>query len=203
VILPCVRIGAGAMVGAGAVVTRSVPPGAIIVGNPARIAGYAGAGRPDENALHSLSQGTPASLGAQQTAVNGVTLHRLPQITDMRGSVSVGEFEKSVSFTPLRYFLVFGVPSEETRGEHAHHKCQQFLICVRGRCSVVADDGRNRQEFLLDSPTTGLYLPPMIWGIQYRYSTDAVLLVFASEYYDANDYIRNYGEFLKLNGAEE
>jgi hypothetical protein len=63
---------------------------------------------------------------------------------------------------------------------------------------VVADDGINRQEFLLDQPDVGLYLPPLVWGIQYKYSTDAVLLVFASHCYDSSDYIRNYAEFRNL-----
>jgi hypothetical protein len=61
---------------------------------------------------------------------------------------------------------------------------------------VVADDGVNRQEFILDKPQIGLYLPPLTWGIQYRYSHDAVLLVFASDYYDADDYIRDYRQFV-------
>ena len=97
--------------------------------------------------------------------------------------------------------MVFDVPSVETRGEHAHRECHQFLICVRGSCAVVADDGINRQEFLLDRQDLGIHLPPMVWGIQYKYSADAVLLVFASHYYDSTDYIRNYSEFRQLEGA--
>jgi UDP-2-acetamido-3-amino-2,3-dideoxy-glucuronate N-acetyltransferase len=65
----------------------------------------------------------------------------------------------------------------------------------------VADDGINRQEFLLDRPYVGVHLPPMVWGIQYKYSADAVLLVFASHYYDSADYIRDYSEFRQLAGA--
>jgi hypothetical protein len=91
---------------------------------------------------------------------------------------------------------VFDVPSRETRGEHAHRACHQFLLCAKGSCAVVADDGVRRQEFLLDRPDLGLHLPPMIWGIQYKYTPDAVLLVFASELYDAADYIRDYDQFL-------
>jgi dTDP-4-dehydrorhamnose 3,5-epimerase-like enzyme len=94
--------------------------------------------------------------------------------------------------------MVFDVPSVETRGEHAHRECHQYLICVRGKVSVVADDGVNREEFMLDRPDLGLHLPPMVWGIQYKYSADALLLVFASHYYDAADYVRDYNEFLSL-----
>jgi acetyltransferase-like isoleucine patch superfamily enzyme len=200
VILPGLTIGQRAMVGAGATVTRSVPPRAVVAGNPARIIGYTGTEKQDASTLAETGQG--GSDGLVHSSVSGVTLHNLRLVPDMRGNLSAGEFEKTVPFTPKRYFLVFEVPSEETRGEHAHHRCKQFLICVKGRCSVVADDGTNRQEFLLDKPNIGLYLPPMTWGIQYRYSLDATLLVFASEFYDAGDYIRDYAQFLKLSGKK-
>ena len=67
---------------------------------------------------------------------------------------------------------------------------------------AVADDGAKREEFLLDDPTVGLHLPPMIWGVQYKYSPSAVLLVLASDYYDPSDYIRNYDEFVQLTTGE-
>jgi UDP-2-acetamido-3-amino-2,3-dideoxy-glucuronate N-acetyltransferase len=203
IILPGLTIGREALVGAGATVTRSVPPRAIVVGNPARIIGYTDTEKQNESSLPQTIQSEERSfIGAHPTAVNGVTLHGFPLIHDMRGSLSVGEFEKTVPFAPKRYFFVFDVTSTETRGEHAHHACKQFLICVKGSCSVVADDGSKRQEFLLDNPTLGLYLPPMTWGIQYKYSADAMLLVFASEYYEQGDYIRDYSEFLMLVGKK-
>jgi dTDP-4-dehydrorhamnose 3,5-epimerase-like enzyme len=94
--------------------------------------------------------------------------------------------------------MVFGVPNREIRGEHAHRRCHQFLICVRGNCAVVADDGTHRCEVVLDAPNRGVYLPPMTWAVQYRYSPDALLLVFASDLYDPSDYVRDYHEFLRL-----
>jgi dTDP-4-dehydrorhamnose 3,5-epimerase-like enzyme len=93
---------------------------------------------------------------------------------------------------------VYGVPTAEVRGEHAHHACHQFLVCVHGSVSVIADDGTAREEFVLENSSTGVYMPPMIWGVQYRYSADAVLMVFASHPYDAADYIRDYDEFREL-----
>ncbi|MBS1196942.1 MAG: lipopolysaccharide biosynthesis protein [Proteobacteria bacterium] len=194
-ILPGLEIGAGAMIGAGAVITRSVPPNAIAVGNPAHIVGYV---ETQEASPVTASTSDRKATGAVATSVAGVTLYHLPHIEDMRGSLSVGEFERSVPFLPRRYFLVFDVPSREIRGEHAHRLCHQFLLCVHGSCTVVADDGKNRQEFLLDRPNLGIHLPAMTWGTQYKYSEDAVLLVFASEYYDAADYIRNHDEFMAL-----
>ena len=195
-ILPGLNIGQNAMVGAGAVVTRSVPANAIVVGNPARIVGYV-----DADCRAPAEAGAVSDAPVQPTRLKGVTLHRLPRVIDIRGSLTVGEFERSVPFPARRYFMVFDVPSVETRGEHAHHVCHQFLVCVRGQLSVVADDGTNREEFVLDRPDLGLHLPPRVWGIQYKYSADAVLLVFASHYYDADDYIRDYEQFLDLVGA--
>jgi UDP-2-acetamido-3-amino-2,3-dideoxy-glucuronate N-acetyltransferase len=196
-ILPGLTIAEGAMIGAGAVVTRSVPPNAIVVGNPARITGYTAT---QDSEYEDPVQVTPPRRApfAATTVVKGVTVHSFPLVSDLRGDLTVGEFEKHIPFIPKRYFMVLNVPSKETRGEHAHHTCHQFLICVRGSCATMLDDGKNRIEVALDSPTKGVYLPPMTWGVQYKYSEDAVLLVFASHHYDANDYIRNYTDFVDL-----
>lgn len=188
-----VSIGQYAFVSPGALISRSVPPYAIVEGNPARIVGYVNAAN-TPNSESTLQHHD----GPYKSIVNSVSLYSFPLISDIRGSLTVGEFERSIPFTVKRYFMVFDVPSAETRGEHAHHQCHQFLICVKGSISVVADDGRNREEFVLNRPELGLYLPPMTWGIQYKYSSDAVLLVFASEHYDSKDYIRDYDDFLAL-----
>lgn len=192
VILPGLEIGRNAMVAAGAVITRSVPPNAVVEGNPAKITGYVDAARGEDRDM-ATAKGV---VGASTTRVNGVALYRMPNVPDIRGSLTVGEFDRSIPFAVKRYFMVFDVPSMETRGEHAHRECHQFLICVNGSCAVVADDGTNRQEFQLDHPDVGINLSPMVWGIQYKYSADAVLLAFASHYYDSADYIRDYVDFL-------
>jgi acetyltransferase-like isoleucine patch superfamily enzyme len=180
-ILPGIEIGTGAMIGAGAVVTRSVPPNAIVVGNPARIKGYVTDNR---SAPQSISESH--ATGRTDLGVGGAFL---------RGELSVGEFAREIPFKPERYFLVYNVPSREVRGEHAHKLCDQFLICIKGSCGVLLDDGHSRREVTLDHPGVGVYMPAMVWGTQYRYSADAVLLVFASHYYDPDDYIRSYDEF--------
>lgn len=194
-ILSGVTVAEGAMIGAGAVVTGSVPANAIVQGNPARIVGYTNT-KLEEHVKTHLSKDDRKPPYADRTAVQGVTVHRFPMIPDIRGSLTVGEFEQHIPFAPKRYFMVFDVPSKETRGEHAHRVCHQFLICVRGSCAVLADDGVNRTEVLLDSIGKGVYLPPMIWGVQYKYSEDAVLVAFTSHHYDPEDYIRNYSDFL-------
>lgn len=192
-VLPGVTLAAHCVVRPGAVVTRSVPPAAIVEGNPASIVGYVDTAPGPAGAERAAA--APAT-GVQALGPRGVTLHHFPVIPDLRGNLTVGEFERDVPFVPQRWFMVFGVPSREVRGEHAHHECHQFLVCVRGSCAVVADDGRQRVEVVLDAPHRGLYLPPMTWGIQYKYAPDAVLLVFASHAYDAADYIRDHDAYL-------
>ena len=192
-ILPGVTIEENVMVGAGAVVTHNVPRNAVVVGNPGHIVSYVGAQRAEPAVAAD-----PVEAGPRPTLVEGVVLHRMPTAGDLRGLLSVGEMGRQVPFEVKRYFLVYEVPTEEVRGEHAHRIQHQFLVCVHGRCLVVADDGTHRQEFILDSPHTGLYLPPMTWAVQYKYSRDAVLLVLASDLYDAADYIRDYAAFLAL-----
>jgi UDP-2-acetamido-3-amino-2,3-dideoxy-glucuronate N-acetyltransferase len=195
-ILPGLTIGERAMIGAGAVVTRDVPPLAIVAGNPARIVGYDGAPPPPADVV--AEPHAKRATGVSATRVKGVTLHHLPQVDDLRGNLSFGEIGREVPFEVKRYFLVYGVSSKDIRGEHAHRGLHQFLVCVHGRCHVVADDGDNRQEFALDAPSLGLYLPPMVWATQYKYTEDAVLLVLASAWYSAESYIREYAEFLRL-----
>ena len=192
-ILPGVTIGRGAMVGAGAVVVRSVPNWAIVAGNPARIVGYSDAAGARHADVTLPASRAPA---VNDSTVAGVVLHRLPLIEDMRGNLIPAEVGPLLPFAPQRLFIVLDVPSAEIRGEHAHRTCHQFMICVRGSVSVVADDGRHRESFRLDSPQLGLYIPPRVWATQYGYSADGALLVLASEHYDASDYIRDYDEFL-------
>lgn len=189
-ILPGITIGPHALVGAGAVVTRSVPAYAVVVGSPARIARYT-----DSGGAEPSRRSAPAG-GAPEIRVRGVRLARAPLIEDLRGNLTAREVGKDLPFSPRRCFVVFDVPSKEVRGEHAHRECEQFLVCLRGSMAVVCDDGERRQEIVLDSPELGLYLPPMVWATQYKYTPDSMLLVLASDPYDPDDYIRDYERFL-------
>lgn len=194
-ILPGLRIGRSAMVGAGAVVTKSVPANAVVVGNPAVIVGYQAEPRlPAETAL-AAGEFIDERL---DLGVGTCSLWRLRAFSDMRGGLTPIEFADDLPFVPRRSFLVYGVPDRRVRGEHAHKECAQFLVAASGRLNVVLDDGRVRREVVLDGPKVGLYLSPMVWGIQYKFDPDTVLMVFASHAYDAADYIRNYDEFLAL-----
>ncbi len=189
-ILPGLTIGRDAMIGAGAVITRSVPPYSVVTGNPGRIVRYAtkpviGAGAVLE--AHNAPRNTKL--------IEGVTLDVLPMVRDMRGNLMARELGRGLPFEPRRIFVILDVPSKEVRGEHAHKVCHQFLICLNGSVNCLADNGTERVEYCLDSPEKALHIPPMVWGTQYKYTEDAVLMVVASHEYDPDDYIRDYGKF--------
>ena len=202
-----VTVGQGAWVRAGTVVLSSVPANAIVEGNPAQVVGYidgskSGA-RPDPRLIdiHGFDHlERPARVPLD---VGDSALYLMRRVTDTRGALTVGEVPTEVPFSPARYFAVFDVPTVELRGEHAHKQCQQFLICLHGSCRVLLDDGVQRCEVTLDRPDMGVFMPEMIWGTQYRYSPDAVLLVFASRTYEAEDYLRTYDEFLAELGRHK
>ncbi|MBD3680012.1 MAG: WxcM-like domain-containing protein [Rhodobacteraceae bacterium] len=198
-----VSIGQGACVRPGAVVLRSIPPNAIVEGNPAQVVGYvegavrghptkgAGLRHFDTRSFHDSQRPSRIPLEVGDSAV-----YLMRRFSDPRGALTVGEVPTELPFAPARFFTVFNVPSVELRGEHAHKQCEQFLICVHGSVRVLLDDGERRCEVTLDRPDLGVYMPAMIWGTQYRYSADAVLLVFASRPYEAEDYLRTYDDFL-------
>jgi UDP-2-acetamido-3-amino-2,3-dideoxy-glucuronate N-acetyltransferase len=201
-ILPGLTIGRNAMVGAGSVVLRNVPPNAIVVGNPGVIVGYDAATKTDVLPLDlNISQGKQRNR--TDTGVGGCSVYELPNIHDLRGSLSVTEFGKDLPFTPTRCFWVFGVQSREVRGEHAHKRCHQFLVCVSGQLVVMLDDGVSRTEVALESPSVGLHIPPGVWATEYKYSKDSVLIVLASHPYDSDDYIRDYDKFLEYKKRKE
>ena len=191
-ILPGVTIGRNAMVGAGSVVTKDIPPNAIVTGNPARIVNYVVRNRGQDAQIVNLA------AGSQELPVSKAKIFEFPEIFDLRGKLTFAETPGDLPFVPKRFFLVYEVPGKDVRGEHAHKELHQFLICVKGSCAVVVDDGQNRFEVALDRPTLGLHVPPMVWATQYKFTSDAVLLVLASDIYKADDYIRNYDEYLKL-----
>ena len=194
-----VTVGQGAWIRAGSVVLRSVPPNAIVEGNPAQVVGYlsgADLRRPKPRLIDPQEWEHSPRPAKMPLGVGNAAIYLMRKIVDARGALTVGEMPDEMPFRPERYFVVYDVPSAELRGEHAHKGCEQFLICLHGSCRVLLDDGKSRCEVTLDRPDTGLYMPALVWGTQYRYTKDAVLLVFASRPYEASDYLRTYDDFL-------
>ena len=196
-ILGGITIGEGCMIGAGSVVTTSIPPFALAYGNPARIEGYVTAEANFKSPVSTSFEGTTESrIGV--SLPGGSWLSSLPEMSDARGSLMALDFVNFEYFKVNRIFYVYDVPTKYVRGEHAHKSCSQFLLALTGSLKVLLDDGVNRNEVVLDSPNLGLYIPPMVWGTQFQFSTGTILAVMASDNYDSNDYIRSYSEFKQL-----
>lgn len=122
---------------------------------------------------------------------------------DDRGQLVALEELKNIPFDIKRVYYIYNTIAGVTRGKHAHRKLQQILICVSGSCRIRLDDGYEKKEILLDDPTLGLYISNDTWREMYDFTPDAVLLVLASEYYNVDDYIRDYDEFLKTVKGKE
>ncbi len=118
--------------------------------------------------------------------------------SDRKGNISVVENNKDVPFDVKRVYYLYDVPGGESRGAHAHKELSQLIIAASGSFTVTLDDGNVKRSFLLNRPYQGLYVKPGIWRDLDDFSSGSVCLVLASHEYDANDYIRNYDEFLNL-----
>ncbi len=173
-ILAGVVIGEGAMVGAGSVVTKDVPPGAIVVGNPARIKSY-------------IDDKPKAQVP---------TLISLPKITDNRGNLTFVEGLNHLPFEIKRVYYLYDVPGGAVRGGHAHKKLQQLIIAIAGSFDVILDDGDKRTTISLNRSYQGILIPNMTWRELENFSSGSVCLVLASELYEEEDYYRDYDEFL-------
>ncbi|WP_024561400.1 sugar 3,4-ketoisomerase [Franconibacter pulveris 601] len=124
-----------------------------------------------------------------------IEIINFPKHGDERGALVVLEEQKSVPFDVKRIYYMFDTKKDVRRGFHAHKKLRQLAIPVQGHCKFLLDDGKESIEILVDNPTQGLMIEPMIWHEMFDYSENCVLMVLADDYYDESDYIRNYEEF--------
>jgi dTDP-4-dehydrorhamnose 3,5-epimerase-like enzyme len=125
--------------------------------------------------------------------IKRIPLHSLG---DERGQLISLEGNKNIPFAMKRVYYIFNTQPFVRRGLHAHKKLEQLLICTSGSCSILLDDGQNKQTTRLDAPHDALFIGSMIWHEMYDFSADCVLMVVASDYYDEADYIRDYDVFL-------
>ena len=122
----------------------------------------------------------------------------LPRHLDRRGNLSVVENGIHIPFNMKRAFFIYDVPGGESRAGHAHHTLFEFIIAVGGSFTVHLDDGSSRESILLNKPYKGLLVTPGTWSHLVDFSSGAVALVLASDFYDEDDYIRDYGDFINL-----
>ncbi|MBO6023328.1 MAG: WxcM-like domain-containing protein [Bacteroidales bacterium] len=122
----------------------------------------------------------------------------LPKFADPRGNLSFVEQLNHIPFEIKRTYWIYDVPGGESRGGHAFHKNEEFIIALSGAFEVVVDDGKNKQRFTLNRSYYGLYVPAGWWRVIENFSTNSLALEFGSTHYDVRDYVRDYDEFLKM-----
>ena len=137
--------------------------------------------------------------------VNNCRDIELNQIVDEKdGVLSVVESRKEIPFDIKRIYYIYGLAYPKAiRGLHAHHKLEQVIFCVNGSFKLMLDDGEDKQFLFMSDPNHGIYIGPYLWHSMFEFSKDCIILVIASDYYDETDYIRSYGEFLKLFASKK
>ncbi|TNH45202.1 sugar 3,4-ketoisomerase [Photorhabdus luminescens] len=115
---------------------------------------------------------------------------------DERGQLISLEGNKNIPFEIKRVYYIFGTKSGVARGFHAHQNLKQIAICIHGNCRFVLNDGKKREEIVLDSSHSGILIDPMVWHEMHDFSEDCILIVLADDVYDESDYIRDYESFL-------
>jgi dTDP-4-dehydrorhamnose 3,5-epimerase-like enzyme len=130
-------------------------------------------------------------------ALSKCRLIELPRVQDNRGNLTFIEENRHVPFEIKRVYYLYDVPGGEARGGHAHKQLQQFIIAATGSFDVVLDEGLSRERYRLNRSYYGLYIPSGVWRELDNFSSGSVCLVLASEYFDEQDYIRDYDVFRK------
>lgn len=116
---------------------------------------------------------------------------------DDRGQLVALEEFRDIPFRIKRVYYMYETIEGVIRGGHAHKCLEQILICIHGKCKIRLDNGKEKKIIPLERPYEGVYVANDMWREMFDFSSDAVLMVLASELYDESDYIRNYDEFLK------
>lgn len=126
-----------------------------------------------------------------------VIKYAFQQHGDERGQLVALEEKKDIPFEIKRVYYLYDTKKDVRRGFHAHKSLEQILICIHGSCKILMDNGEEKKIVLLENPYEGLYINNAIWREMYDFSEDAVLMVLASDYYNEDDYIRDYDEFIE------
>lgn len=133
----------------------------------------------------------------RKPTVYDCSIIELPKITMRQGNITPVEGMIDLPFKVKRVFYSYDIPGGESRGAHAHKECHQFIVAASGSFEVALDDGRNKRTVLLNRPFYGLHVLPGIWAAEQGFSSGSICLVLASHGYQADDYIRDYKEFLE------
>ena len=130
--------------------------------------------------------------------MNTSRIVELPKFLDARGNLSFVEQKKHIPFEIKRTYWLYDVPGGESRGGHAYRENEEFIVALSGSFDVVLDDGSKKRTYTLNRSYYGLYVPKGLWREMENFSTNSLAMILSSTDYDANDYVRDYDEFLKL-----
>lgn len=120
-----------------------------------------------------------------------------------KGKLSFMEVNKDVPFEIKRIYYIYDIRDLNTiRGYHAHKTLQQIIFCLQGSFTLELNDGYEKKEVCLDRPNKGVIIDNLIWRNMKNFNENVVIMVIASDYYDENDYIRNYKEFIEYINRE-
>jgi hypothetical protein len=133
----------------------------------------------------------------KRTSIYDCSIIEVPKISNRAGNISIVEGLMNLPFVTRRVFYLYDIPAGEARGAHSHKECHQFIIAASGSFEVSMDDGVNKKTVALNRPFFGLHIPPGIWAHEMNFSSGAICLVLASHKYSAEDYLRDYEEFVK------
>ncbi len=134
--------------------------------------------------------------------IKDVKIIDVPKIIDPKGRGKLSFIEKDIiPFDIKRFYYLYDVPSDAYRGGHAHKNLTQFMIPLSGSFEVLVDDGNMKKKIMLNKPNKGLLIPKGIWREMDNFSSGSVCAVLASDYFDEEDYFRNYDEFKKFKNS--
>ena len=131
-------------------------------------------------------------------SINDCKIIELPRFLDLRGNLSFAEQNNHIPFEIKRTYWIYDVPGGECRGGHAFINTEEFIIAISGCFDVIVNDGNLKKKFTLNRSYYGLYIPEGLWRVMENFSTNSFALEFASTYYNENDYIRDFDQYIKL-----
>ena len=125
-----------------------------------------------------------------------IRIVNLPKIEDDRGNLSFIEEENHIPFKINRVYWIYDVPGGEYRGSHAFKETEEFIVAISGSFDIILHDGKEEKKFSMNRSYYGLYVPKLHFRRLENFSTNSLALILASSFFNKNDYLRDFSEFL-------
>ena len=132
--------------------------------------------------------------------MENIQIINLPKIEDPRGNLSFIEEENHIPFKIKRTYWIYDVPGGQIRGGHAFREQKEFIVALSGSLDLIVNDGEKTEKYHLNRSYYGIYIPNGIWRHMENFSTNTLVVVLSSTFYNENDYVRNFKDFKALNG---